>query len=713
MDRITKTLIWIVVIQLLHSMPALSQNTGIADYVLDSSKVTASYSVNNRGNNFLYTPGQALNTISVIGEPDVIRHISSLPGVSQGMDGTLGLFVRCANNGSNRVELNGVPLDCASHLIGMFSVFSPDVIATSTFSPGGLSAEYGDVSSSLIDIKTRRASKSPLRKSVSISPYLTSVYGLFPSRGGKSGVQASFRFSPAIIAGSLAMKANAEKNASGMNGNIFDACVISDWNYGKANTFDVMLFATQDYFSFFYENNGSTLRWGDVAAKFGWRSELSETVDLYSKIYYVFTDSYQEQAFYRNSDRTSKTSDISIRGAKSNLTVQSSASWLCSKNLTVNAGLMGSRQTFRPVVRKLLSSADVDSETARSYSMNLLALYAETSLDLRKLEASFGIRNTVACSDGQPHYNFDVRAKTDYSFSGKTGIELTFDKLTQYHHVIEGLPTGWSLDVCVPASGDFPEEVTVQGYAGIFKDVSFKHSDLHFTSGVYYRTMKNLLSYLNPVNSYIEANSDWQNEVDAGTGKSFGAELAAVYSSDKISGTLAYTLSKTTRKFPKINDGLEFPFKFDRRHILNLQGKYMFSSAATKRGKTRMRYLNGVLSYSSGNRVTAYVSSYQGISLPYWNQRSKTVNYPDEFEELNYNRHEMTGRNALKMKDYFRIDLAYAIETTNNGRTSSWSFSIFNILNRHNAYMVFNENGKWKQLSIMPIMPSVRWSLEF
>lgn len=79
MDRITKTLIWIVVIQLLHSMPALSQNTGIADYVLDSSKVTASYSVNNRGNNFLYTPGQALNTISVIGEPDVIRHISSLP----------------------------------------------------------------------------------------------------------------------------------------------------------------------------------------------------------------------------------------------------------------------------------------------------------------------------------------------------------------------------------------------------------------------------------------------------------------------------------------------------------------------------------------------------------------------------------------------------------------------------------------------------------
>ena len=62
---------------------------------IDSAKVTASYSSDNRGNNFIYSPKQSLNAIPIIGEPDVIRHISSLPGVAQRiMDGTLGLFVR-------------------------------------------------------------------------------------------------------------------------------------------------------------------------------------------------------------------------------------------------------------------------------------------------------------------------------------------------------------------------------------------------------------------------------------------------------------------------------------------------------------------------------------------------------------------------------------------------------------------------------------------
>ena len=73
----------------------------------------------------------------------------------------------------------------------------------------------------------------------------------------------------------------------------------------------------------------------------------------------------------------------------------------------------------------------------------------------------------------------------------------------------------------------------------------------------------------------------------------------------------------------------------------------------------------------------------------------------------------MTDKNGWKMKDYFRIDCAYTIETQRSGRISSWSFSVFNVLNRHNVYMVFNDKGQWKQVSIMPIMPSVRWCLKF
>ena len=39
--------------------------------------------------------------------------------------------------------------------------------------------------------------------------------------------------------------------------------------------------------------------------------------------------------------------------------------------------------------------------------------------------------------------------------------------------------------------------------------------------------------------------------------------------------------------------------------------------------------------------------------------------------------------------------------------------SIFNILNRHNIYQYFYEDGKWKSLSILPIMPSLRVQFSF
>ena len=297
--------------------------------------------------------------------------------------------------------------------------------------------------------------------------------------------------------------------------------------------------------------------------------------------------------------------------------------------------------------------------------------------------------------------------------SDKFGVESTFDKFTQYHHILEGLPTGWALDIDVPVDDNFPEEVTKQGYVGVFNHNRFSGSELHLTMGAYYRKMNNLVSYKSSSNMFRLSDDTWEDEVDVGEGKSFGAELSASYTSDKFNGTLAYTLSKTTRRYLELNNGKEFPFKFDRRHILNIQAKYLVSKRRTGKGFRREMYVNGVLAYSSGNMATVYASSYQGVPMPYWNQRLGVNSFPDEFTELNYNRYEMTSKNGWRMKDYFRIDVAYTIETHRKGGTSSLSFSIFNLLNRHNAYMIFNEGGKWKQLSIMPIMPSIRWSKEF
>ena len=84
-----------------------------------------------------------------------------------------------------------------------------------------------------------------------------------------------------------------------------------------------------------------------------------------------------------------------------------------------------------------------------------------------------------------------------------------------------------------------------------------------------------------------------------------------------------------------------------------------------------------------------------------------------EFNKMMHYRQEMTAMNEFRMPDYFRVDLSYSFEKYSLHHTSILTVSVFNVLNRHNPYLMFVKDGQWRQLSIMPIMPSLRWSVEF
>lgn len=64
-----------------------------------------------------------------------------------------------------------------------------------------------------------------------------------------------------------------------------------------------------------------------------------------------------------------------------------------------------------------------------------------------------------------------------------------------------------------------------------------------------------------------------------GKGRSMGIEFMAQKTLGKTTGWLSYTLSKSDRKFAKgaINNGERFPYKYDRRHNINLTLNHKFS----------------------------------------------------------------------------------------------------------------------------------------
>ena len=68
-------------------------------------------------------------------------------------------------------------------------------------------------------------------------------------------------------------------------------------------------------------------------------------------------------------------------------------------------------------------------------------------------------------------------------------------------------------------------------------------------------------------------------------------------------------------------------------------------------------------------------------------------------------------KNSFRLPDYFRMDVSYTFCFHHKKSDSELTLSIYNVTNRHNPYAIYNEGWEWKQVSILPIMPSLSYKL--
>lgn len=69
----------------------------------------------------------------LFGEPDIVKNLQVLPGVSQGIEGFTGLYVHGGDNDQNLFLYNGLPLYHVSHIGGIFSSFNVSTIRNIDF----------------------------------------------------------------------------------------------------------------------------------------------------------------------------------------------------------------------------------------------------------------------------------------------------------------------------------------------------------------------------------------------------------------------------------------------------------------------------------------------------------------------------------------------------------------------------------------------------
>jgi len=211
----------------------------------------------------------------------------------------------------------------------------------------------------------------------------------------------------------------------------------------------------------------------------------------------------------------------------------------------------------------------------------------------------------------------------------------------------------------------------------------------------YYKTIDDLLDFKSGAKLIL--NETLETDIINGFGKSYGLEFMLRKNTGKLNGWVNYTYSRALIQvegdFPSeiINNGDFFPASYDKPHSVNVLANWKFS---------RRFAVSTNFAYSTGRPITYPVAKY------YYNG-SPRLHYSD--------------RNQFRIPDYIRLDLSINIEGNHKVHKlnhSSWTFAVYNLTGRNNAYSVYfvSKDGKVKgyQLSIFAeAIPTITYNFRF
>jgi len=347
------------------------------------------------------------------------------------------------------------------------------------------------------------------------------------------------------------------------------------------------------------------------------------------------------------------------------------------------------------------------------------AVYLQDEIEWGGFTINPGLRYSAYYYNKQAHQSFQPRLSVSYHFDPLTSVTGSYSMMTQYMHMLMSSDVGMPTDSWVPAMEGLPPEHSRQGVMGITR--KFEKIGLEFSIEGYYKEMRNLITF-KPGESLSEVAKSWREKVTTGgRGNSYGIETLLKKTEGKLTGWLSYTWSKTDRTFDEVDNGLSFPYKYDRRHNLSLAANYKVNDHIT---------LSASWVYYSGSWVS--LGSAQYPLLMFHSSNAERAAYPLESphygDERSTFRHNtlaymyddalILGRkNNYQLPDYHRLNVSAKFRKEKKRGTRTWSVGLYNAYNRMNPYYVFyKRKGNERELHkfvLFPLIPSVSWSFEF
>ena len=500
-----------------------------------------------------------------LGEFDVIRSITLLPGVTTVGEGASGFNVRGGKTDQNLILLDEAPVYNSSHIFGFFSVFNGDAVRDLKLYKGGIPAPFGGRLSSVLDVRQKEGNTKEYGGTVGL--------GLLSSRVMFEGPivqdKASFMIAGRRSYQDVLLKASPNDDINNIIANFYDLNAKVNYKFSDKSRLFLSAYYGKDAFGV---PGLVKFNWGNLGLTGRWNYLINDK--LFLNVSTIYSDYDYAIGFDFPQAKIDNVAYIK------NQTNKIAFSWFPNASHQVNYGAEATVYDFEPFSTTFdyidSNLTDINIELQNEYAVEP-AFYIE---DNWKVNNRLTIRGGVRYSS---FYNFGERDVINYTptangtvrndlivdttsyasgeliegYDGLQGIEprlginfkttensaikASYNRTRQYIHLISNTTSSLPIDTWRPA-GRFIKPGTADQVA-LGWNRNFANGEWQLSVETYYKTLRDLVDFKNGAQPTGVDNI----EVDlmTGRGRSYGVEMQLDKKIGALTGWIAYTYSRS------------------------------------------------------------------------------------------------------------------------------------------------------------------------
>ena len=645
-------------------------------------------------------PGKMIrNSPAVLGEADVLKTVQMMPGVQGGMNGFSGIYVRGGGADENLMMLDGIALYNISHMMGLFSVFTPESVKKATLYKGSFPARYGGRASSILDVRTNDGNSNGFHGSVSAGLLSEKLHFEGPIGSPNTTYSLSARGMHTFLLDPLVKAVGSPANYA-----FYDINAKLSHRFSDSDRISAGFYMGRDYFKYaetkkyserYYgpdyepytrltdDRQKISLRWGNTVGLLRWNHVFNGNVFLDAS---AFVNRYRmttlTSTYYWEKDADNETTDKMDYGYYSGILdigARADFEYVPVREHLIKFGAEYIRHAYMPKMehcRQLVKNNEMVSDTtlrndvSKSSTGDELSLYIEDDMTFGEhFSLNPGLRLSLFHTGGKVYFCPEPRLSMKTTMGKGWAMKLSYSRMSQYVHQLASGNLSLPNDLWVPITKDIPPVTSRIVSAGAY------YSGLkgwEFSLEAYWKKLDNVLEYKDGKRALTSA-SNWEANVSVGEGRSYGAELYIQKTLGRTTGAVSYTLSRSERIFRdgSINNGKWFPFVYDRRHNLCLSLNQQIGKRLD---------LSAVWRFDSGHWMTA--PDGWTIVIPpkeSWNQGSWNL------------KEYIPSRNNYHLPPSHRLDLSLNIHKKTRRGENVWNVGICNAYGARNPDWVVND----------------------